>query len=392
MEFNTFRSLQGRNQRAGLSMKHSAARLLVPIAIVAAIVAVLGVAGPTRAEKRSIRPRPGAAAPPSKESSEPDEAELEQGDEPAEPVDSDIVRLHLMDGSMITGKLSISEIQIETPYGKLTTPVRELRSFTPGLINHPDLGKQIHDLIEALGADQFETREKAQKMLLKIGKPLRGELEKRSHDPDHERRTRIRAILDEFDEDSEDDSDDPAPVAQAILERDQVETAEFTIVGRILTPTLSITSNYGPLTVKISDVRRGERDAPRRADVRRTIGVDGSCIISKLMKDTRIHLERGDRVTITAEGSIVMAPWGAGATCSPDGAGNYGWYLQGQIPSGALVGVIGRSDNVFKLGSKASFKAERSGTLRLAIAMQADYADQNFPGRYNVKIHVEPRR
>ncbi len=347
---------------------------------------------PAFGQKRIVRGRAGMAAPPSKESSAPDDTEMEQAEPASDPVDPDIVRLHLMDGSMITGKLSIAELQVETPYGTLTTPVRQLRSFTPGLINHPDLGKQIHDLIEALGSNQFETREKAQRALLKIGKPLRVELEKRLHDPDHERRTRIKGILDEFDEDTDDDSEESAGATQTIMERDQVETSEFTIVGRILTPTLSITSNYGPLTVKISDVRRGERDAPRRSEIRRTIGVDGSCIVSKLMKDTRIHLERGDRVTITAEGSIIMAPWGNGATCGPDGAGNYGWYIQGQIPSGALVGVIGRGDSVFKLGSKASFTAERSGVLRLAIAMQSDYAEQNFPGRYTVKIRVEPRR
>jgi len=367
---------------------NGATRFLIALAL-AMSVGLAGTVETALAQvKRTVRPR-GAVPSPSKQTVETDEDEPDLSPAP-DPIDPDIVRLSLMDGSIITGKLSVRELDIETPYGKLTAPVRDLRSFTPGLINHPELAKQIRDLVDGLGAEQFDVREKSQRGLLKLGKPVRAELEKRANDPDHERRTRIRAILDEFDEEADDDDEPGANLA--LLDRDQVETSEFTIVGRILTPTLSITSHYGPMTVKISDVRRADRDAPRRSEVRKLVGVDGNCIVSKMMKDTKIHLERGDRVTITAEGSIIMAPWGNGATCSPDGAGNYGWYLPGQIPSGALVGVIGRGDSVFKIGSKATFKAERSGSLRLAIAMQSDYADQTFPGRYNVKIRVEPRR
>jgi len=295
-----------------------------------------------------------------------------------------------MDGSVITGKLSVKEIVVETQFGQLTIPVTELRSFTPGLISHPELAKQIYDLIDALGSDQFDQREKAQKALTKMGKPVRGELEKRARDEDTERRTRVKAILDEFDElADEEDEDGKAAAPPVLITRDQVETTEFTLVGRIVTNTLTVSSLYGPLTVKLGDVRRGQRDAVRRADVRKTVGVDGSFLVQHSMKDTKIRVERGDRVTVTAEGSIAMTPWGNGASCSPDGAANFGWYLPNTIPSGALVGAIGGGENVFKIGSKSSFRAERSGNLRLAIGMQADYITQNFPGRYTVKIRVE---
>ncbi len=319
-----------------------------------------------------------------------DDGDSEATEEAPEPTDPEIVKLFLMDGSVITGKLSVKEIVVETQFGKLTIPVTELRSFTPGLVSHPELAKQIYDLIDALGSDQFDQREKAQKALTKMGKPVRGELEKRARDEDTERRTRIKAILDEFDEQADEEDEDGKTAAPPVLiPRDQVETTEFSAVGRITTNTLTVSSLYGPLTVKLADVRRGQRDVLRRADVRKTVGIDGSFIVQRTMKDTKIRLERGDRVTVTAEGSIVMTPWGNGASCSPDGAGNYGWYLPNMIPSGALVGVVGSGDNAFKIGSKASFRAERSGNLRLGIGMQAEYANQNFPGRYTVKIRVE---
>jgi hypothetical protein len=194
-----------------------------------------------------------------------------------------------------------------------------------------------------------------------------------------------------LDEQAEDEEEDARTATPLLTQRDQVETTEFSVVGRITAQTLTVASLYGPLTVKLGDVRRGQRDAVRRSDMRKTVGVDGSFIVQRSLKDTRIHLERGDKVTITAEGNITMTPWGNGASSTPDGAGNYGWYLPNLIPSGALVAVVGSGDNVFKVGSKASFKAERSGNLRLGIGMQADYSNQNFPGRYNVKIKVERR-
>jgi hypothetical protein len=361
---------------------------------VAAAVVLVGVfaTDATAQVRPNIINRGKPVAPPSRISTDSDDGDSEMAEEAGEPVDPEIVRLSMMDGSLITGKLSIKELEVETPFGKLTVPISELKSFTPGLVSHPELAKQIHDLIDGLAAPQFDTREKSQRALMKMGVALRGELEKRRHDPDTERRARIKAILDEWDEQSEADDEDEKPATPSMQERDQVETSEFTAVGRIVNPTLAITSLYGPLTVKLSDVRRGQRDVSRRADLRKTVGVDGSCLVTRVMKDTKVRLERGDRVTITAEGSIAMVPWGNGATSGPDGAGNYGWYIPQQIPSGALVGVIGSGESVFKLGSKSSFKAEKNGVLRLGIAMQTDYANQNFPGRYTVKIHVEPRR
>ena len=126
-----------------------------------------------------------------------------------------------------------------------------------------------------------------------MGKPVRGELEKRVHDEDTERRTRVRAVLDEFDEQAEEEEEESKNAPAVLLQRDQVETTEFTLVGRIVTSSLTVSSLYGPLTVKMGDVRRGQRDALRRSDVRKTVGVDGSFIVQRTMKDTKIHLERG---------------------------------------------------------------------------------------------------
>ena len=76
---------------------------------------------------------------------------------------------------------------------------------------------------------------------------------------------------------------------------------------------------------------------------------------------------------------------------SPDGAQNYGWYIPNQIPAGALVGRIGNSGTIFKVGSKATITADKSGVLNLAIGMEPNYSNQAFPGEYHTKIHVEKK-
>ena len=99
--------------------------------------------------------------------------------------------------------------------------------------------------------------------------------------------------------------------------------------------------------------------------------------------------------TVTVCLALLAACGGGGsgpaAVTTPDGAQNYGWYIPGQIPSGALVGKIG-NDNFTKLGSKSTFTAERSGVLQLAIGMQADYQENQFPGKYTIKVRIQRKQ
>src|SRR5687767_10347418 len=47
------------------------------------------------------------------------------------------IRLHLLDGSVISGDLSVSEIEVETSFGKLVVPIDRIRSLKPGLDSYP---------------------------------------------------------------------------------------------------------------------------------------------------------------------------------------------------------------------------------------------------------------
>jgi hypothetical protein len=306
------------------------------------------------------------------------------------PLPPDHIRLYLMDGSVIAGRLSMKEIAVETSFGNLNVPVGKIKSITPGLVSHPLLAKEISGLIADLGSANYNDREKAQQALLKMGPPVRSELERHSNDSDVERRNRIKAILGEFDQQT-DDLDEEVESTSSLRERDTIDTSEFTIVGKIVPQSFVVTSLYGDLNVKLADIRKGERGSDKKEDTRQTFSVDASHLALKSALNTGIRVERGDVVTVTADGTITMTPWGNQAVATPEGAQNYGWFIPGQIASGALVGKIG-NDTFRKLGTRSTFTAERSGVLQLAIGMQADYSENQFPGKYTVKVRVQRKQ
>ncbi len=311
---------------------------------------------------------------------------------PANPADSDALRLHMMDGSVITGQLAIKDLTVDTKFGPLNVPVENIRSFTPGLMSHPALGKQIAKLIEDLGSGAFNDRETAQHTLAKMGSSIRRELEHRKDDADAERRTRVRAILADFDQAQDDSEDAPAEKSDSdnspYTQGDTVVTSEFTIVGHIVPESFAVTSIYGPLNIKMTDIRRVQRGIVKKDDAPTNFTVTSAHMTHTGSLNTGIRLERGDSVTVSASGSMIMTPWGNGAMTTPDGSTNYGWYQQNRIPVGALVGKIGTGEDYFKLGSKITFAADKAGPLQLSIAMRPEQAGNDFPGHYTVKIRV----
>ena len=299
------------------------------------------------------------------------------------------MRFHLMDGSIVTGRLSLDTLEVNTQFGRLAVPVVALEGFTPGMKSHPQLAKQLKQLVEDLGNDDFNTREAAQKALLELGFQAQDELERRREDSDTERRKRIEYLLGRLEELREDDDFEESADERPLIDRDTVRTTDFAIVGNIVPREFTIESTYGMLTVKISDVRRAYRESDVPREQRESFHVDGSHIVFTNFYNSKLRIDRGDRVTIAAGGTLTMTPWGNNAVSTPDGAANYGWYLPNQIPTGALVARIGSHGQIFKVGSKHNFTAERSGALYFAVAMPANYANQQFPGEYNVKVRVQ---
>jgi hypothetical protein len=338
----------------------------------------------------------GAAAKPATSTAEPkaDEAAVDVPRSPAVQLGPKFIRLHLQDGSVISGDLSISEIAVETQFGKLVVPIDKIRSFTPGLDANTKLDEQIQALIKDLGSDDYKTREQAHKDLAAMGRKVLKELEKFTADENAEVKRHVTEILKELEEAAEEAEDLEGSSAATPLPRmDTVVTTDFTVLGRVAPGQFEIQSKYGPLTIQLADIARGEREVGERESFRKALSINAANLAQRGFKNTGIRVQAGDRITIKAEGNLVMSPWGNNAQSGPDGMQNYGWYIPGQIPGGALCARISDKGAPFKVGSSSTFVAKQSGVLQLAIGIQGEYANEGyqFPGEYKVRLKIDPK-
>ncbi|MCH8048407.1 MAG: hypothetical protein IID44_32325 [Planctomycetes bacterium] len=184
---------------------------------------------------------------------------------PKPPVDPQLIKLHLQNGSTISGRLTIKQITIETRFGTLTIPIAKIKSITPGLGSNSQLGAQVNVLIEKLGSDVFGDREAAEKELLGFGLPVRDALKHRLGGSNDERQRRLKKLLAALEEIAAEQDDDFAPSEPIWIERDTVETTKFTVYGSISPKSFQVESKYGLLTVKLGDIRTISRrfDGPQ---------------------------------------------------------------------------------------------------------------------------------
>jgi hypothetical protein len=315
--------------------------------------------------------------------------------DPTEPVaDPDSVIFTLADGSKFAGKLNVKEIKLATSFGVLTIPASKINGLTPGLESRQDLGKKVEELFEKLGSAQYSDREAAEKALLALGDSIREEAKRRLEDKNPERVKSIKKLLDKLEEiKAETEDEGPKKDARVLSRLDTVVTPGFTAAGRISPSEFQIINKFGQLTVRLADIQSIQRPtgSAKATEIAKTVRVDGAQhIIQRGKMNTGIAIQRGDRVTLKAEGQLSMSPWGDEMSSGPDGDGNqYGWFTPNDIASGALCAMVGSSDKPFKVGSNNTFTAKRAGTLYLAIGMQQGVSSSTFPGGYNVKIRVE---
>lgn len=301
------------------------------------------------------------------------------------------VRVHLMEGSVVSGTLSADALTVKTEFGTLEVPVEHVVSFTPGLASHPQLQKRIGRLIQQLGSNDAAERDQAQRELTDFGPAVRSQLAPFRDDQDAERRTRVEKILEELENQEEEDEPAGGLPRPSLIPEDTVETDRFTVVGAISPDSFRIETPFGPLTVALKDIRYVSRETSRKPEARARLAVDANNFPQVGLKDTGLSVRRGDRLVIAATGQIVMAPWGNNISSGPDGAGQNVPVYTAQIPSGAVMARIGRGEE-FLVGGRYDATVKASGTLFLGVAMTPQFANQGytFPGSYDVRVRVNP--
>jgi hypothetical protein len=394
-------------------MSHT--RFAIVPGVLAAALGVAAISGPATAqEKTRIFPTPPKidkieeirkvdGPPPAKASgtkidgtkAEGTKAEGTKSDEsPATPAKragsgEKILRVHLMEGSVVSGKLSVNSIMVETEFGKLEVPVSRIVSFTPGLDSHPKQREDISRLVLQLGANEKTLRDDAEKQLGAMGSSIRQFLEQYRDDKDTERRNRVNKILEEIEQQSDDEE---GGRQTPLIDEDTITTTSFTMVGRISPQSFQVQTKFGPLTVNLADIRRAEHESDEKPEIRKQIEVQGNNLVLRNPMNSGIKVNKGDKISIEASGSVVMSPWGSESVSGPEGSPNYGQYRPG-INGGALCMRYGPSGNDELVGRSKTFTATKSGTLYFAVAMQPNFAGggYQFPGSYKVKIKVNPQ-
>ena len=344
---------------------------------------------------------------PSTSSSEPQDSSNETSqpnlDEPAgirppqkQPeLPKKFVRFHMWDGSIVGGEVQMDTITVRTEFGQLEIPVEDVERCYPGLNSFPNLASKIEKLVENLGDKDFDIREKGKRELLAMGLQIRNELDRFDDGGSAERKKRIIEIKKEISEELDSmEEDDLAgdPLSQPLIRGDKIDTPLFSIVGKIQQEEFVLTSKFGELTVKLTDIRMADRAFSNVPEVvKKKCEVDGQAFFQKNTHSTRIRLNKGDKVSISADGVVQWTNWSTSS--SPDGLSNQGKFKN--IQGGTLCARVGANGDVIKIGSKSNFVAKRSGVLYLAIAMQDSYANNSsykWVGKYKARVEVKPAR
>lgn len=312
------------------------------------------------------------------------------------PVNPRAVKLLMHDGSIIAGDLDIEEIKVTTEFGVLTVPISKIVSFTPGLDSNKQLSDQIAAKCKDLASDDYKTREQAHKDLVAMGQRVVMELDPLLDSDNAEVKRHVNEILKEIEAQAEDqgaDDEQEGKKEETWIRGDTIETVDFTVVGKVSPPKFAMKTKFGMLMVELGDVRRAERSFDVKELARKSFGVSGQNLVQRQMKNSSLRVEAGDRIQVSAEGHVILTPWGSNAMSGPDGAQNYGWYIANQIPAGALCARIGEKGEIFKVGSKSTFVAKQSGTLYFGVGMMNEYSHEGyqFPGEFKVKVKVEPK-
>jgi len=138
-----------------------------------------------------------------------------------------------------------------------------------------------------------------------------------------------------------------------------------------------------------SDSAEGERLTRKPSGPLKTVTVD---VVGKRdWTSTGLIVKRGDRIRITATGSVTLDPVSGRAT-GPEGISDLvdPKKLMADQPTGALIGVIGAdNDDFIFIGRASEFTAARDGLLFLSVN-EGNLADNT--GTYKTVIEVQAQR
>ena len=283
------------------------------------------------------------------------------------------------DGSLVRMTILQEHVEVQTKYGKLKVPVKDIRRIEFGLHLPEGVGTQIQNAIQLMGSNIYKQREGAVRDLVDLGHLAYPAVQKAAGSGDLEVAQRAAGVLKQI-------SLKVAPENLRLASEDTIQTVEFPIIGRIVSPTIKAYSvHFGELSLKLSDLRTmslrgGQDDVEHIVDAAK----HGSQLDQWL--DTGITVAPNLKFSIRAEGQVDLWPQGPGQyLAGPKGyttAGKGGVFM-----AGTLVGRVGESGKSFIIGEQYEGTPVQEGKLYLHVVPSP--WNNASSGTYRVRIRTD---
>jgi hypothetical protein len=290
------------------------------------------------------------------------------------------VEIRLSDGSRVRMLILQESLDIETKYGKLTTPISDLRRIEFGI--RPAVAKKVDEAVERLGHKSFQERDQAMKELVATGAPAYVALHKAAKSKDAEVAQRANKALEQIRQKVPENK-------LRVRSEDVIQTAQFTIVGRVLTHTIKARSAiFGETQLNVLDLH-GIHWLGQVAEVELEMEGAKYAVNATQWMDTGIELTMDEELVISAYGKVDLMPNGGGQGLSgPEGNAQFQGGPQGAHPPGALLGRIGENGQVFLIGANYAGASKTEGKLYLQISTSpwARHGGNTVTGSYKVKV------
>jgi hypothetical protein len=305
------------------------------------------------------------------------------------------VEVNFLNGSTVRMILQSEKLDIATPYGQLAVPANDIRAIEFGLHFPKGAEARIEQAVTNLGDSNFRVRDQAGKTIIELAPYSYPAVYEASRASDLEVARRAKELVKQL------EAAHPKKDLKTAPE-DRVITPTFTIVGRILTPTIRAQAElFGQVELPVARMR-GLRSLHGGAVAVEVTIEAGKYALNGQWLETEFEVDGRSAIVVTAKGLVdtwpqqggqyIVGPnglqgrnmgFGAGAIMVPAGRKIAG-PLNGQMYGGMLLGKIGATGEVFTIGERYEGSPEAEGKLYLHIGP----SPWNTPstGHYEVKM------
>ncbi|GIV27285.1 MAG: hypothetical protein KatS3mg027_1099 [Bacteroidia bacterium] len=298
------------------------------------------------------------------------------------------VTLYFYDGSILYGQAKMKDINFNTPYGKMTIPLKDVAQITFGLEKDESIASEINKNIQILANTSDEKSiEAVSENIKKYGLKA------------------IYFIENFLDKNTATNSENVSAVLNEILSECNISDYSFMdalmtnngdrISGSVDFKTIEFSNSFLKTTFAISNIKSMDISYFDNTNGNYSFVVKASKHIMANNNggwlNTGIKVKKGQTIEITARGEIVLASLD-NKKYTPDGN-----VVGGEITNetadptyfnyGTLIFKIGLNGKNLRAGSNTKYIADADGVIYLTI-YETVYSEKNT-GSYQVKMSVK---